>query len=197
MKNVLSIETMISWKKQLDSDSSLLVFFDTKTNKYYSPRHVTEYVSGYFTDLKNGQLLVKSNKPLVGVRSLDGLQLSSGINQLVFEARILTDTTLGSSDTANEATLLTLPFASSAPAYLTNGEVTVEQNGQLLRTTGSVLCNKKAATSNDDDFVKFVPFGLKENVNGQITFNFAYTPVAKHAYRLEYNAVEFFETAKG
>lgn len=191
------IETLIQWKKQLDADSSLQVFYDPQTKKYFSPRTVSEYISGYFTDLKNGQLLVKSNKPAPGVRSIDGLQLGTGVNQLVYEARILTDTSLGAGDTADEETLVTLGFDDQAPAYLTNGEVVFDQNGQLLRTTGSRLCNKKAATKNSDDFFQFSPFGLKENTNSQITFILAGTPTAKHAYRLEWTAIEFFETTKG
>lgn len=191
----LSLEQMKEWKRQIDSGVSSALFVDPKTGKVYTYKSVTEYMAGFFTDLSstNGNLLKTSNKPIPGVRSFDGKQLGADVNQLVYAARVLADTTLIAS---TEAALVNASFASVAPPYFRNGEVRINQGSELLRTTGSDINNANASTSNDDDFKDVVPFALRETTNTDVIFTLADEATANHAYKLEYRAIEFVIASK-
>lgn len=187
-KSALSLEQMIAWKRQMDSSASLPVFQDPLTGKQYAPKSVTEYAAGFFTKLKNGQIFESKNTPAVGVRSINGNKLAAETNQLVYQARVLCDTTLIAE---TEAALQAAPFASVAPAYFKNGEVNFTQNAELLRTTGTDIHNAKASTGNDADFKDVAPFNLRGGVAFQSIFSLAGDATQYHAYKLEWRAIEF------
>jgi hypothetical protein len=190
MKNSnLSLDQMKEWKRQIDSGVSSPLFTDPKTQKTYTAKSVTEYVNGFYTDLasNNNNILKSGNEPIVGVRSIKGNTLPAGVNQLVYEACL----TSGTAGAATNDGLIATDFDEIAPAFLRNGEVTVHQGTQVLRTTGDELNNGYASTGNADNFKAFVPFSLRETMPFGITITPAGTPVALKAYSFKYRAIEF------
>lgn len=193
MKNKgLSLEQMKEWKRQIDAGSSLAIFKDSQTGKLYVPKSVTEYKAGFFTDLENGNIFKTNTEAQVGISSIDKRKLGAGVNQLVYAVRVRAKSLAA----GTEAALLASPFDGVAPAYFCNGEVRINQNAELLRSSGSDVTNIKAATGNDDDFREVVPFSLRENTPFDVNFKLAGSATANDAYKFEYRAIEFVEVAK-
>lgn len=193
MKNsVLSLEQMIEWKRQMDNGSSLPIFTDSQSGKSYVPKLVTEYKSGFFTDLENGDVLKSDQDKKAGICSISKNQLPSGKNQLVFAICVKAKSLAAST----EAALLASAFDGVAPAYFLNGEVRANQNAELLRTTGDLVHNIYASTGNGDNFLQVAPFTIRETTDFNFNFKLAGTAVANDAYKLLWQAIEFVEVAK-
>lgn len=194
----ITIDSLLAIKSSINSKVSLpiVTMTDAATGmpKYYAVKTKTEYISGFFSQLENGNVLKTSNKPLVGVRSLDGKKLGQGINQEVFAVRVLYDTKL---EAETEAALQLAKWEDKAPEYAANGEFRFYQNSELLNVATNLVSNKKAAPAkNDDDFLNFTPFVVRECTDFDINFKLAGAPETKHAYRIEYVCLEFVETDK-
>lgn len=193
MKNVgLSLDQMKEWKRQIDTGSSLAIFQDPKTGKLYVAKAVTEYKSGFFTDLQDGNIMKSNTEAQVGISSIDKKKLGAGVNQLVYAVRVRAKSLAAST----EAALIASAFDGNAPAYFTNGEVRISQNAELFRSSGSDVTNIKASTGNDDDFREVVPFSLRENTPFDVKFTLADVAVPNDAYKYEHRAIEFVEVAK-
>lgn len=195
MKNnsIIPIATLLEWKRQIDSGVSSPLF-QAPNGEIYTAISVTEYISGFYTELesRNGRVLWPSNKPDPGVRSFDGNKLSPDINQLVYEVTWLS----GVAATADRAGLVATDFTDKAPAYFRNGELLVKQGTELLRTTGSDVNNGYASTGNSDNFKAVAPFCLRDNMTIEVIATLAAPAVAKDAYRLEYRAIQFVLASK-
>ena len=191
--NGLSLQQLVDWKKSIDNGSSIGIFEDPTTGKMYGAKSVTESAAGYFTELKNGNVFDASYQPVEGVRTIKGTAIGAGINQLVYAIRVLTDTSITTQD---EASLIAAAWKDTAPVQMKNGRFSMFSGGELVRITGTDIHNFKASTGNDADFKDIVPFQLRGDVNFQATFNLAGTPAVKHAYKLEWRAIEFTEISK-
>lgn len=187
MKNQLTLEEILKFKGQIDRDNSISVVTDRNGNKY-GVKTVTEYVSGFLSQLENGEALIPANQPVVGVRSIKGNQLAEGKNQIITDVRVLFDTTLAAE---TQAALIAAPFASVAPVQFKNGEFRISQGVELLRTSGSDITNFKASTGNDADFRNIVPVVLRGAVDMSINIKLSAAATANHAFKVEYRAIEF------
>lgn len=190
MKNTsIALATLLDFKRQIDSGVSSPLFVDPKTGNVYTAKSVTEYVSGFFTELetKNGKVLIAANTPDPGVRSLNGNKLAPGVDQLVYEITILTGTAGG----ATRADLVATDFTDKGTPYFRNGEVAISQGTELLRTTGNDINNGYASTGNGDNFKAVAPFVFRGNMAMDIVVTLADAAEANDAYRLEYRAIEF------
>lgn len=187
-QNQLSVETILGFFGQVKSDASIAVVTDPNTGKKYAVKSTTDYAAGYLTDLQNGEVLLASNKPQVGLRSMNGNQLLEGKYQVVYGVRNLFDTTLVAN---SEAALIAAPFASVAPVQFKNGEYRMSQTGELIRLSGTDATNFKASTGNDADFRNIVPVVIRPMTDVSINFKLAGAATAFHAYKTEWRAVEF------
>ena len=187
----LTLEQLLEAKGRIQSGVSAGMV--TISNMPYTFKTVTEYVAGFYSQLVNGEVLVDSNQKKVGVRSIKGNTIKSGTFQLVESFRVLNEKPASGSTTADDALILAAEFASVAPPSFKNGEFIVEQNAELFRSSGSDVANSKAATSNDDDFRTIAPIVIRggEGSPFKITIKNAGTPVANHAFKIEWRAIEF------
>ena len=189
--NQLTVEQLVAARAFIASGVS--VGQVTIGNQNYSVKSVTEYVSGFFSALVNGEVLVDSNQKKVGVRSIKGNTLKGGTTQLIESIRVLCEKPASGSTAADDALLIGAEFASVAPPAFKNGELLIEQNAELFRTSGTDIANSKAATSNDDDFKVIAPIVIRGGDSSpfKITMKVAGTPVVNHAFKLEWRALEF------
>ncbi len=187
--NVLQLQTLLDWKKQIDSGVSTPLFRDPATGNLYTAKSVTEYVSGFYTELeaKNGKVLISANKPDPGVRSFDGNKLQPDVNQLVYAITWLS----GTATASTRAALVATDFTDKAPAYFRNGELQISQGTELVRTTGGDVNNGYASTGNDDNFKAVAPFAFRDNMTIDVVATLADSAAANDAYRFEYRAIEF------
>ncbi len=156
--------------------------------------------SGFFADLQNGDALKGSDLPKDGVRSLIGNKLAEGTLHLYLGGRISIDTTANTTTdiataSSKDAFLASAAFKSEAPGYVRNTSFAVVQGTPLCDVTLSVLKNDKIANSNQDDFKEFDMFYIRPTVPMNYNFRLpeGVTPVANHAYRLEFDVLELTE----
>ena len=187
MNQSLSVEQIMAWKGQINKDSSLAIVQDAQGNRY-GVKSKTEYVSGFFSQLENGEVLLPANQPLNGVRSIKGNQLIEGKYQVVTDIRVSLDTTQALETTA---ALITLPFASTAPVTFKNGEVKISQGADLFASTGVDV-----STFKTDDFRAVLPFVIRGATDFAINIKIAGANTAGHAYKVEYRCVEFLLVGK-
>lgn len=189
----LSASDIMTLWAMVKSNSSINVVEHPATGKKYAVKSVTDYVSAYLTQARtdNGEILVASNKPAVGLRSIDGTKLPEGTNRVVYGIRALFDTALvATSDTAIAAAA----WANNAPVVFKNGEVRISQGVELFRSSGTDCTNFKASTGNDDDFRSVIPFVLRGGVETSINLKLSGTPTDHNAVKFEMRSVEFIET---
>lgn len=161
----VSVDQVLQWVKQIKNNpNTSIATVKDQNGRVYGVKTVTEYVAAPLASLENGNILVDSNQPEVGIRSIKGLQI--GINKFLActELRLLADT---SQALETAAAGKTLPWITNATPAIKNAEVRVIQTGELLRTIGSDVTNFKASTGNDNDFRTVVPFVIR----GGIDFN--------------------------
>ncbi len=193
-KSELTPDQIMRWVEQIRKNptSSMSVVYDTKGNAY-GVKMVTESVSVSLASLENGNVLLASNAPYPGVRTIDKVQLKRGIFQVVTDARMLCDTTQA---LKTDVALSTLLFASTATAAVKNLEARFMQGGELFRTPGNDLMNSKTATSNDDDFRSLLPFIIRGGEDFNINLKLpAGAVITDTCVQIQWRAIEF--TAPG
>ena len=188
--NQLTVEQLIQARAFVKSGVSIgIVNIDGRD---YSVKTVTEYVSGYFSQLVNGEILVDSNTKKPGVRSINGNLLPAGTTQLVEAIRFLGLKPASGATAADDAGLIGAEWTDSLPPCFKNGEFRMNQNAELLRLSGTDSTNFKSSTSNDDDFKAVAPIVLRGGsapISAQLRT--VGTVVANHGFKFEYRALEF------
>lgn len=191
--NELSAEALMGIYALVKKDASIVVVTNPETGIQYAVKSITEYFTGFLSQLENGEVVMPGNLPTVGLRTIKGNQLSEGKFHVVEAIRTLFDTTLVA---ATDAALIAAPFASVAPVQFKNGEVRVSQTGELLRLSGTDATNFKASTGNSDDFRTIVPVVLRPMTDISINFKLAGAATNFHAYKFEYRAIELVAIGK-
>lgn len=155
-------------------------------------RTATKYVAGQSVELSsnNGQVILPSTLKKVGATNFEnGNTLPPEKEFLVSGIRVLFESTVTDINLAT--------WKGDAPVAFKNGELTISQDGQgiLFQTSGTDVCNSKAATSNDDDFREVTPFKLRSDSAFNIVFNTAGTVVAG-IYKVELRGEEIVSGSK-
>ena len=194
MKNTaLTVEQMMKWKGLIESGQSVGIV--QIGNKAYTVKSVTHYVSAFVSQLLNGELLLVKNVATPGIRSIDRNMLGAGVNFLGTSLRVLSDT---SQALETDAAIITLPWATTAPSWVKNGELAIGQGSELFRSVGTDVSNWKASTGNDDDFRDIACFQFRPQSPTSIKFTLptgAAAPAAGSAIRVEIRGLEFVETS--
>lgn len=144
----------------------------------YNPKSGVLYVAGKTTAIEQNSLVLPKNSEAVGVTNIDKARLKSAF--VVTAMRAIFDNTTGVAVTAQTAVFKDAPSASFA-----NGEITVDQDGELIKLPVSAISNRYAATGVQDDIYPVSPFVIREDKVFKITPDLAGAATANEAYRLE------------
>ena len=148
-----------------------------------NPKSAVKYVAGLSTAIEQNQLVLAKNSEAVGVTNIDKAKLPYPFVVTGISAKFDTDT--GAGVTAQTAT-----FDDKAPNYWANGEISVTQDGELIKIPVSAIANLGAPSSVNDDVYPVVPFVIREDKVFEITPALAGTAVANHAFRVELHGYE-------
>ncbi len=180
MKNIaLNLETVLKFKGAI-GDGSLPSIGGAlaKTSVLY--------LAGLSTSLaaKNGEILLTSNKPEVGISNFpEGQKLPAGQSFTVIGVRLLMDVT-------SSVTVTTATWKSEPPANWKNGEIVVSQKGagELLSVPVSAIAGLTALTStaDDRDFFEVIPFTFRPQADISINAQLASAGAADQAFRIEF-----------
>lgn len=189
----LTVAMLMAYRSLINGDLSSAVVNVNGVN--YTAKAETHYIAGWLTSgQKNGEILISSNKPEVGKRSLDGNMLPAGVFHLIEGVRCLFDTSKAAETDAN---LLGAIWANVAPVEFKNGEVTITQGSELFRSSGTDVTNFKASTGNDADYRAIVPSLIRPQTKWSINFALAGGAApANAAFKWEYRCITFTEAGK-
>jgi hypothetical protein len=158
-------------------------------------KSVTHYFAGFLNQLQsvNGEIVLSKNLDAVGERSIKGNILPEGTQFFVTEIRVTFDTT--ASVQTNGIT--TASFGkTAAPEIFRNGELIINQQGDVFRTSGSDITPTKVVSGEDFAFRSVVPFLLRDKTSFSIKAVLAGSAAADQAYKVELRGFEFTDADK-
>lgn len=147
-------------------------------NGKYNPKSGVLYVAGKTTAIEQNSLVLPKNSEAVGVTNIDKARLKASF--VVVGMRAIFDNTTGAGVTAQTAVFKDAPSPSFA-----NGELTIDQDGELVKLPVSAISNRYAATGVQDDIYPVSPFIIREDKVFKITPDLAGAATANEAFRLE------------
>jgi hypothetical protein len=144
----------------------------------YNPKSGVLYVAGKTTAIEQNSLVLPKNSEAVGVTNIDKARLKAPF--VVTHMRAVFDNTTGAAVTAQTAQFKDDPSPSFA-----NGELTVDQDGELIKIPVSAISNRYAATGVQDDLYPVSPFVIRDEKVFKITPDLAGAATANEVYRIE------------
>ncbi|WP_445713659.1 hypothetical protein [Flavobacterium sp.] len=145
----------------------------------FNPKSGVLYVAGRADAIEQNSLLLPKNSEEIGVTNIDKAQLQYPF--IVTGVRAIFDSTTGATATAKNAVYSDAP----SPAFA-NGELTIDQSGELINLPIGVVANgSNASTSVADDIYSVNPFVIRENKVFKMTPDLAGDASANEVYRFE------------
>ena len=144
----------------------------------FNPKSGVLYVAGRADAIEQNQLLLPKNSEEIGVTNIDKAQLQQPF--IVTGVRAVFDSTTGALATAKNAVYSDKP----SPAFA-NGELTIDQSGELINLPIGVVANSASSTGIADDIYPVNPFVIRENKVFKMTPDLAGDPAANEVYRFE------------
>lgn len=147
-------------------------------NGRFNPKSGVLYVAGKTAAIEQNQLILAKNSQAIGVTNIDKAQLA--LPFVVTGMRMGFDNTTGAAVTVAGA-----KFKDPASPSFANGELTIDQNGELIKLPVSVIANIAASNGIADDVYDVNPFVIRENQVFKITPDLAGPATANEVYKLE------------
>lgn len=147
-------------------------------NGRFNPKSGVLYVAGRADAIEQNSLLLPKNSEEIGVTNIDKAQLEQPF--IVTGVRAIFDRTVGATATAKNAIFADKP----SPAFA-NGELTIDQSGELINLPIGVVANSSASTGIADDIYPVNPFVIREKKVFKMTPDLAGDPIANEVYRFE------------
>lgn len=144
----------------------------------YNPKSGVLYVAGRADAIEQNSLLLPKNSEEIGVTNIDKAQLQQPF--IVTGLRAIFDNSTGALATAKNAVFTDEP----SPAFA-NGELTIDQKGELINLPIGVIANSSASTGIADDVYPVNPFVIRENNVFKMTPDLAGEAAANEVYRFE------------
>lgn len=144
----------------------------------FNPKSGVLYVAGRADAIEQNQLLLPKNSEEIGVTNIDKAQLQFPF--VVTGIRAIFDNSTGALATAKTAVYTDVP----SPAFA-NGELTIDQSGELIKLPIGVVANSASSTGVADDVYGVNPFVIRENKVFKMTPDLAGDAVANEVYRFE------------
>ena len=163
----------------------------------YTVKTVVESISGFWSDLVNGLMLVDGNPIRSGLRTVRGRTLPSGVTQFVEKIAVLSEKPASEATAKSDTLLMDAEFASAGIPNFKNGILKFNQNAELLRVAGSKVSPHGTPTCIDDILATVSPFLLRGgdgspfDIQAELTGS---TLVANFAFKLIWEALEFTPT---
>lgn len=150
-----------------------------------NPKSAIKYIAGLTTEIaaRTGQIVLPSRTEEVGITNIQQAKLSYPFVVVGISAKF--DTATGAGVTAKTAN-----FKDAAPNYVSNGDLRIVQDSELISLPLSAASNAGSPTSVNDDVYKVVPFLIRENKVFEMIADLAGTPVADQAFRFELHGYE-------
>ncbi|CAM3968398.1 hypothetical protein FLCU109888_11510 [Flavobacterium cucumis] len=144
----------------------------------YNPKTGVLYVAGRADQIEQNSLLLAKNSEEIGVTNIDKAMLQypfvvTGL-RAVFAGGV--DGTSNSKNTA---------FTGKASPAFENGELTIDQSGELIKIPIGVITNLRSSTGIADDIYKVNPFVIREKKVFKMTPDLAGAPAANEIYKFE------------
>jgi hypothetical protein len=144
----------------------------------FNPKSGVLYVAGRADAIEQNSLLLQKNSEEIGVTNIDKAQLQYPF--VVTGLRAIFDKTTGASATAKNAVYADVP----SPAFA-NGELTIDQSGELINLPIGVIANPSTSTGIEDEIYHVNPFVIRENKVFKMTPDLAGAPATNEVYRFE------------
>lgn len=147
-------------------------------NGRFNPKSGVLYVAGRADAIEQNSLLLPKNSEEIGVTNIDKAQLENPF--IVTGIRAIFDNSTGALATAKNAVYADVP----SPAFA-NGELTIDQSGELINLPIGVIANSASSTGIADDIYAVNPFVIREKKVFKMTPDLAGDAVANEVYRFE------------
>lgn len=147
-------------------------------NGKYNPKSGVLFVAGLTTAIESNQLILPKQSEEVGVRNIDKAKVKDPF--VVTGIRAIFDNSTGAGVTAATAV-----FGDKPEPSFGNGNLIIDQDGELVKLPVSAIANSGASTSNLDDIYPVSPFLIREEKTFKITPELAGAAVANEVYRIE------------